>query len=104
MKDIKLRLEYGEPLIGKIALENGALNIEVVIPGVTDGSMVLVADDSSLMIEHEVDSKFIEKFKVFVISEKVDFYGTLAKKEDGVLFITCPCKEETKVGKVTITL
>lgn len=99
-----LRLEYGEPMISKAELNDDAVELEVVVPGVTKDSIIISGDIEKLTVEHEVDSRFTPKFRFSLYAKEVDFRLLVAKKEDGILYITAPVIKTEQLAKLQISL
>jgi HSP20 family molecular chaperone IbpA len=104
INNMKLKLEYGNPLISRLEQSEEKFYLNVVIPGVVDGEMVLVADKDKLMVEHEVDSTFIGKFKFFIYTDNVDFEKIVVEKQNGVLYLEAPVFQYSKDTVKTITV
>jgi len=90
MNNMKLKLEYGTPMISRLERSTEKFYLNIVIPGVADGEMIFVLDPGKMMVEHEVDSKFVDKFRFFIYSDDVDFENVAAYKRDGILYLDAP--------------
>ena len=104
MNNMKLKLEYGAPMISRLEQSEEKFYLNVVIPAVADGEMVLVADKDKLMVEHEVDSVFISKFKFFIYADNIDFEKIVVEKQNGVLYLEAPVLQHSKNALKTITV
>lgn len=85
---IKLKLLYGNPMISKLEVDSDHLLLEILIPGVEDKSMVVSASFKDVVVDHEIDSKFIGKFKFVLSSDEFEFWSTRASKENGVFSLS----------------
>lgn len=92
----KVKLLYGEPLLGKCAIEE-FFEVELVVPGVRDGEIVVSIDKEKMTVEMLEDSKYCKRFGIEFSSEHVDFNDIDATKSDGVVYISCRIKEEDEV-------
>ena len=101
---ILLQLDYGQPLIGKLDIQDGRLECEVIVPGTTERSMIVVADPEKIMIEHEVDDAHIEKFKFFLIAKNAEFTNFTCAKENGMLLVTAEIVNNERETAKTWTL
>jgi HSP20 family molecular chaperone IbpA len=99
---MKLKLEYGAPMIARVEYGDLAFRLEVLIPGVSDGTMAIVADEEKIMIEHEIDERFVGIFKFYLYSEDVNFTGVQVAKKDGILYLEVPYKELKSDPKMII--
>lgn len=102
---IKLSLKYGSPAISNLELEDGKLVLELLVPGVTEKSMVVVSDPQKIMVEHEVDDRFVGKFKFFLYSNgDQEFKDVRAHKDNGLLVLTADVATTTDSNPQTITV
>lgn len=101
---ILLRLDYGEPLIGCLTIDDGRMICEVIVPGTTEKSLIVVTDREKIMIEHEIDDTHIEKFKFFLEAQDVEFTDFTCAKENGILRVTAEVITTNNAGPKTWSL
>lgn len=99
---IKLKLEYGNPSISRAEIKDDKILIEILIPGVVDKAMVVVADYNKIMIEHEIDERFVDKFKFFLIPTDQIFAVPTCYKSNGVFYLEAEIFNAKEVGSQTI--
>jgi hypothetical protein len=101
---LKLKLEYGEPQISTLEVEDEIFKMQILVPGTVERSLIIVADNEKLMVEHEVDDRFVPKFKFFLYSEDINFKAMRCEKDDGVLTILAPVNKHNVNSVITRSL
>lgn len=100
---IKLKLLYGNPMISKLEADGDYLNLEILIPGVEDKSMVVSSCTTDIVVDHEIDSRFIGKFKFVLTSDELSFYDVHCEKENGVFTLYAKTIPTVNTDKYNVT-
>lgn len=103
---VLLALAYGEPTITRLEIDGGILHLEVLVPGVIEKSMIIAVDEDKIMVEHEVDDRFVGKFKFFLspASEGIVFDSVECQKDNGLLIVTAHLRQVKNNEPVIYTL
>lgn len=104
MNNMKLKLDYGNPMISRLEQTDEMFYLNVVIPAVVDGEMSVVLDDGKVNVEHEIDGALIGKFRFSVYAEDVNFKEAHVEKQYGVLYLGAPLHQPTKSNPKTLTV
>lgn len=100
-----LKLEYGNPAISELSLADGRMVLEIITPAVTEKSMIVVSDPQKIMVEHEVDDRFVEKFKFFLCTKNDDvFKNVSAYKDNGMFFLSADVEVASNNEPKTISV
>ena len=103
MKDsiVKLKLVSGEPSIGRIDVEEDQVVIDIVVPGLQDGSVAIEVGDDYLSVSTELKSKYTDPFNIRLYGDTLLFSQYEFVKELGIITIWIPIIYELDDEKPT---
>lgn len=96
MKDsiVKLKLVSGEPSIGRIDATDGEVVIDILVPGVPNGTIAIELDDDCVIVSTQSEYRYSSPFEIRFYGDTLLFGRYESKMELGVLTIWIPILEE----------
>jgi len=91
---IKVKLIYGEPKIARAEIIDGYFVVDILLVGIDNDCIEVVADDEYLSVELLKSSVYTTKFKVEFYAGIADWREFDFNKENGILTLKVPVLTE----------